>query len=181
MSVDALTHDPLDIQGGRGCWPPNIWTGVGIWSPTNIPIFGGPFCLNSAKYIDLNQCTVEKNDSYRGLCPLGPIMTLVLALFHMFCAAMYHEPPSMPPPILPIFLHLCMVETNQLLLSYRFYTYGNFPLEDHLEYIEKEALQKFGSIDPGTEVPVESLWTSPVSVMVIFRGWRKRDLDHGYW
>ncbi len=42
-------------------------------------------------------------------------------------------------------------------------------MEDHLEYIEKEALQKFRSIDPGTEVPVESLWTSPVSVIWIFR------------
>lgn len=41
----------------------------------------------------------------------------------------------------------------------RFYTYGNFPLEKHLEYINSNYLQKFDKIDIDTKVPNEPRWT----------------------
>ncbi|XP_068604757.1 presequence protease, mitochondrial [Brachionichthys hirsutus] len=43
----------------------------------------------------------------------------------------------------------------------RFFTYGDLPLEQHLEQIEQEALSKFGTIDPNTEVPPQPRWSSP--------------------
>ncbi|XP_072181122.1 presequence protease, mitochondrial-like [Diadema setosum] len=43
----------------------------------------------------------------------------------------------------------------------RFYTYGDLPVERHLELIEEKALSHFGSIDPNTMVPDEVRWTSP--------------------
>lgn len=43
----------------------------------------------------------------------------------------------------------------------RFYTYGNFPLERHLELIEEQALKKFSSIPVDTSVPKEQRWSSP--------------------
>ena len=49
----------------------------------------------------------------------------------------------------------------------RFYTYGSVPLEKHLEYIQKHALQKFSRINPGTEVPLEPKWGEPVGLCLI--------------
>uniref|UniRef100_A0A3P8X2P7 Presequence protease, mitochondrial n=1 Tax=Cynoglossus semilaevis TaxID=244447 RepID=A0A3P8X2P7_CYNSE len=43
----------------------------------------------------------------------------------------------------------------------RFFTYGDLPLEQHLEQIEDEALSKFERIDPNTAVPCQPLWSSP--------------------
>lgn len=43
----------------------------------------------------------------------------------------------------------------------RFFTYGDLPLEQHLEQIEAEALTKFQRIDPNTEVPPQPHWSSP--------------------
>lgn len=45
----------------------------------------------------------------------------------------------------------------------RFLTYGNFPLEDHLKFINENYLKHFSKIEPGTAVPVESRWSNPVS------------------
>lgn len=45
-----------------------------------------------------------------------------------------------------------------------FYTYGNLPLAERLEFIENKILQKFSRIDPQTEVPSQPRWTSPKSV-----------------
>ncbi|XP_066441695.1 presequence protease, mitochondrial isoform X2 [Eleutherodactylus coqui] len=42
----------------------------------------------------------------------------------------------------------------------RFFTYGNLPLEQHLKQIHEDALTKFQSIDPHTEVPVQQRWSS---------------------
>lgn len=50
-----------------------------------------------------------------------------------------------------------------LLFFYRFFTYGDLPLEQHLKQIEEEALSKFEQIDPKTDVPSQPLWSSPVS------------------
>ncbi|XP_018528236.1 presequence protease, mitochondrial [Lates calcarifer] len=43
----------------------------------------------------------------------------------------------------------------------RFFTYGDLPLEQHLKQIEEEALSKFERINPNTEVPSQSHWSSP--------------------
>ncbi|XP_792865.3 presequence protease, mitochondrial [Strongylocentrotus purpuratus] len=43
----------------------------------------------------------------------------------------------------------------------RFYTYGDLPLERHLELIEEKALSHFERLQPHTEVPNESRWASP--------------------
>ncbi|XP_075954353.1 presequence protease, mitochondrial isoform X2 [Anarhichas minor] len=43
----------------------------------------------------------------------------------------------------------------------RFFTYGDLPLEQHLEQIEEEALSKFEHITPNTEVPSQPHWSSP--------------------
>ncbi|KAM5156938.1 presequence protease, mitochondrial isoform 1-T2 [Mantella aurantiaca] len=40
----------------------------------------------------------------------------------------------------------------------RFFTYGNFPLEQHLKQMQEDALVKFGRIDPNTEVPAQKHW-----------------------
>lgn len=49
------------------------------------------------------------------------------------------------------------------IINPRFFTYGDLPLEQHLEQIEDEALSKFERIDPNTAVPCQPLWSSPVS------------------
>ncbi|XP_077997205.1 presequence protease, mitochondrial-like [Glandiceps talaboti] len=43
----------------------------------------------------------------------------------------------------------------------RFYTYGDMPMERHLEFIQGQALSKFRKINPNTEVPNEMRWTMP--------------------
>lgn len=43
----------------------------------------------------------------------------------------------------------------------RFFTYGDLPLEQHLEQIEREALSKFERTQPNTAVPPQALWDKP--------------------
>ncbi|XP_033838802.2 presequence protease, mitochondrial [Periophthalmus magnuspinnatus] len=43
----------------------------------------------------------------------------------------------------------------------RFFTYGDLPLEQHLQQIHQEALSKFERIDPKTEVPPQPHWPYP--------------------
>ncbi|XP_062260148.1 presequence protease, mitochondrial [Platichthys flesus] len=43
----------------------------------------------------------------------------------------------------------------------RFFTYGDLPLEQHLQQIEEEALSRFQRIEPNTEVPPQPHWSSP--------------------
>ncbi|XP_072010102.1 presequence protease, mitochondrial isoform X2 [Engystomops pustulosus] len=43
----------------------------------------------------------------------------------------------------------------------RFFTYGDFPLEQHLKQIHEDALSKFDRIDPHTNVPKQQRWSSP--------------------
>uniref|UniRef100_A0A2I2YGN1 Pitrilysin metalloproteinase 1 n=1 Tax=Gorilla gorilla gorilla TaxID=9595 RepID=A0A2I2YGN1_GORGO len=42
-----------------------------------------------------------------------------------------------------------------------FFTYGNFPLEQHLKQIHEEALSKFQKIEPSTVVPAQTPWDKP--------------------
>jgi len=48
-------------------------------------------------------------------------------------------------------------------LKCRFFTYGNFPLEQHLKQIHEEALIKFERIESNTDIPKQKLWEKPVS------------------
>lgn len=48
-------------------------------------------------------------------------------------------------------------------LKCRFFTYGNFPLEQHLKQIHEEALIKFDRIESNTDIPKQKLWEKPVS------------------
>ncbi|KAJ7408688.1 pitrilysin metallopeptidase 1 [Willisornis vidua] len=43
----------------------------------------------------------------------------------------------------------------------RFFTYGNFPLEQHLKQIHEEALIKFERIESKTDIPKQKLWEKP--------------------
>ncbi len=42
-----------------------------------------------------------------------------------------------------------------------FYSYGSFPLEAHLAFVEEKVLRRFEAIDPRTTVPPQPRWTSP--------------------
>ena len=44
-----------------------------------------------------------------------------------------------------------------------FYTYGNLPLEKHLEFISKKIMARFTAIDPKTDVPCQPRWDKPRS------------------
>ncbi|XP_030220214.1 presequence protease, mitochondrial isoform X1 [Gadus morhua] len=43
----------------------------------------------------------------------------------------------------------------------RFFTYGDLPLEQHLQQIQQEALSRFDRTEPDTHVPPQPAWTSP--------------------
>ncbi|CAL8347226.1 unnamed protein product [Merluccius merluccius] len=43
----------------------------------------------------------------------------------------------------------------------RFFTYGDLPLEQHLEQIQRDALSRFDRTEPDTHVPPQPTWTSP--------------------
>ncbi len=42
-----------------------------------------------------------------------------------------------------------------------FYTYGNLPLKDHLQFIQDKVLNRFTRIDPDTDVPSQPRWRTP--------------------
>jgi len=42
-----------------------------------------------------------------------------------------------------------------------FYTYGNLPLKDHLDFIQEKILRHFDAIDPQTEVSSQGRWKEP--------------------
>ncbi|KAJ8049766.1 Presequence protease, mitochondrial [Holothuria leucospilota] len=48
----------------------------------------------------------------------------------------------------------------------RFYTYGDLPLEGHLELINGMALERFDALRPGTDIPDEVKWTEKRSCVV---------------
>jgi presequence protease len=45
-----------------------------------------------------------------------------------------------------------------------FYTYGNLPLVQHLEFIDSKIMKRFTAIDPKTDVPCQPRWAEPRSV-----------------
>ena len=80
----------------------------------------------------------------------------------MFIASLL---PSYPFVLIPLCIHFLFVFT---LSSFcidirRFFTYGDMPLSQHLEQIERQALSKFERSSPSLEVPLEPRWSQPVS------------------
>ena len=57
---------------------------------------------------------------------------------------------------------------SMISLLSRFYTYGDLPLESHLEAINNQALKHFEKIDAKTDIPSEPRWTSSVSIPHLF-------------
>lgn len=47
-----------------------------------------------------------------------------------------------------------------------FYTYGSFPLEKNLAFIEQKVLCRFTAIDPNSQVPSQPRWKAPKEVTV---------------
>ena len=45
-----------------------------------------------------------------------------------------------------------------------FFSYGDLPLDAHLDVISRSVLSRFTAIDPGTEVPPQPRWTAPRTV-----------------
>ena len=48
------------------------------------------------------------------------------------------------------------------------YSYGNFPLKDHLAHINDKVLSRFSAIDPKTEVPTEKRWDTPRETRIFY-------------
>jgi Zn-dependent M16 (insulinase) family peptidase len=42
-----------------------------------------------------------------------------------------------------------------------FYSYGNLPVQKHLEVIQEQVLESFDAIDPNTDVPTQPRWDEP--------------------
>ncbi len=49
-----------------------------------------------------------------------------------------------------------------------FFTYGNLPLKDHLDFIEEKVLRHFEKIDPQTGVPNQPRWSEPRTVTYFY-------------
>ncbi|MEZ4525054.1 MAG: insulinase family protein [Desulfobacterales bacterium] len=49
-----------------------------------------------------------------------------------------------------------------------FFTYGNLPLKDHLDFIEEKVLRNLGKIDPQTDVPNQPRWSEPRTVTYFY-------------
>jgi len=52
-------------------------------------------------------------------------------------------------------------------IIFRFYTYGNFPLEEHLRHIDEQVLSRFQRVSTDTSVPQEPRWQTPVRAVII--------------
>ncbi|MEW6076740.1 MAG: insulinase family protein [Thermodesulfobacteriota bacterium] len=85
-------------------------------------------------------------------------------LEHLYPDTTYHFNSGGDPGVIPSLSH------EQLVAFHRrhyhpsnafFYTYGDIPAADHLEYISRRVLDGVGRIDPGTEVPSQPRWQAP--------------------
>jgi presequence protease len=61
-----------------------------------------------------------------------------------------------------------------------FYTYGNLPLQGHLEYIQSHVLQHFSHIDPGTDVPNQPRWEQHREVTYTYPLTDTQNIDRKY-
>ncbi len=75
------------------------------------------------------------------------------------------------PTVIPRLTHAQLLEFHRF--HYHpsnafFYTYGNLPLRDHLDFVQDRVLRHFTPIDPGTDVPSQPRWR------------RHRTMDYSY-
>ncbi len=47
-----------------------------------------------------------------------------------------------------------------------FYTYGNLPIKQHLDFIDKKVLSRFTAIEPDSQVDSQPRWSSPIQMTV---------------
>ena len=70
--------------------------------------------------------------------------------------------------VLSVSVHLLLMcfcaDAALNIFHFRFYTYGNFPLERHLELINEKVLSEFQKTSVDTAVPAEPRWSSPVGI-----------------
>ncbi len=58
-----------------------------------------------------------------------------------------------------------------------FYTYGNLPLTDHLQYIHDKVLSQFSRIAPDTDVPSQPRWKEPRQAVYHYPIDRRQDIS----
>jgi presequence protease len=98
----------------------------------------------------------------------SPYQVLVRSLMHaLYPDTTYHHNSGGDPREIPRLTHDQLKTFHQR--HYHpsnafFYTYGNLPLKDHLEFIEKKALSCFQEIDPDTRVPSQPRWQQEKTV-----------------
>ena len=51
--------------------------------------------------------------------------------------------------------------------KYRFMTYGDIPMSEHLEKIDRDVMQHFSKTSPDTSIPAQPRWTVPVSCVLL--------------
>lgn len=49
-----------------------------------------------------------------------------------------------------------------------FFTYGSFPLQEHLAFVEEKILNHFDRIDPRTDVPSQPRWDRPIQKTYVY-------------
>lgn len=95
----------------------------------------------------------------------SPDQVLVRSLLKsLYPDTTYHYNSGGDPAEIPLLTHQQLTEFHRI--HYHpsnafFYTYGNLPLTDHLEAIERTVLRHFERIDPKTEVPSQPRWHEP--------------------
>jgi Zn-dependent M16 (insulinase) family peptidase len=61
-----------------------------------------------------------------------------------------------------------------------FYTYGNIPLRDTINFLQTAALKNFERIDPKTDVPVQPRWKAPIEKTYYYPFAKKEDPSKKY-
>jgi len=61
----------------------------------------------------------------------------------------------------------CGILNEWFNIVFRFYTYGNFPLEEHLQRIDEQVLSQFQRASAETSVPCEPRWQTPVMAVIV--------------
>ena len=61
-----------------------------------------------------------------------------------------------------IFISILSPSDHEVNHNFRFYTYGSFPLDQHLQHINEHVLNRFQPASAETSVPNEPRWQTPV-------------------
>jgi Zn-dependent M16 (insulinase) family peptidase len=86
---------------------------------------------------------------------------------HLYPTTTYHYNSGGEPSDIPNLTYEQLKEFHRVHYhpsNTRFFTYGDLPVQQHLNFINEHALSKFGKIDPKTEVPDEKRFTEPQQI-----------------